>query len=107
MTGWGLGMTGWGLGMTGWGAGMTKGDDPFSVGAQHDVPREITLFPNGHVKPCPYGKYKTSLVAFPVNGRHAMPLREIQDLAGEPEKVLDCGQIALAGMDEPGMDDGS
>mgnify|MGYP001195828106 CR=1 FL=1 len=73
---------------------MTKGDDPFSVGAQHDVPREITRFPKGHVKPCPYGTYvevdapsgdvghvkpcpygtcETSLVAFPVNGCHAVP----------------------------------
>ena len=55
MTGWGLGMTVWGLGMAVWGLGRTKGDDLFSVGAQHDVPREITRFPKGHVKPCPYG----------------------------------------------------
>ena len=36
--------------------------------------REITRFPIGHVKPCPYGTYETSLVTFPVNGRHAVPL---------------------------------
>ena len=52
-----VGMTGWGLGMMNWGLGMTKVGDPFSVGAQHDVPREITRFPKGHVKPCPYGTY--------------------------------------------------
>jgi len=84
-----VGMTDWRLGMTDWRLGMTKGDDPFSVGAQHDVPREITRFPKGHVKPCPYGTYvevdapsgdvghvkpcpygtcETSLVAFPANG---------------------------------------
>jgi len=74
MTGWGAGMTGWGAGMTDWRLGMTKGDHPFSVGAQHDVPREITRFPKGHVKPCPYGTYETSLVTFPVNGRQAVPL---------------------------------
>ncbi|KXK37567.1 MAG: hypothetical protein UZ16_OP3001001057 [Candidatus Hinthialibacteria bacterium OLB16] len=50
------------------------GDHPLSVGAQHDVPRAITRFPKGHVKPCPYGTFETSLVVFPVNGCHAVPL---------------------------------
>ncbi|MBV6483311.1 MAG: hypothetical protein DIKNOCCD_03082 [bacterium] len=62
--------------MTGWGLGMTKGDDPFSERAQHDVPREITHFPKGHVKPCPYGTIEASPVTLPVNGHHAVPLRE-------------------------------
>ncbi|MBV6481199.1 MAG: hypothetical protein DIKNOCCD_00916 [bacterium] len=68
------GKDGLGTGMTGWGLGRTKGDDLFSVGAQHDVPREITRFPKGHVKPCPYGTYEISLGTFPVNGRQAVPL---------------------------------
>ncbi len=53
---------------------MTKGDHSFSVGVQHDVPREITHFPKGHVKPCPYGTYESSLVTLPANGHHAVPL---------------------------------
>ncbi|MBV6480726.1 MAG: hypothetical protein DIKNOCCD_00434 [bacterium] len=45
-------------------------------------PWSLTRFPKGHVKPCPYGTYETSLVVFPVNGCHAVPLRDIRDLAG-------------------------
>ncbi len=67
------GKDGLGDGNVGLGGGRTKGDHPFSVGAQHDVPREITRFPKGHVKPCPYGTCETALVAFPVNGCHAEP----------------------------------
>ncbi len=78
-----VGMTRGRVGMTAWGLGRTKGDDLFSVGAQHDVPREITRFPKGHVKPCPYGTYEISLGTFPVNGRQAVPLRDIRDLAGD------------------------
>ena len=92
--------------MTGWGLGMTKGDDPFSVGAQHDVPREITRFPKGHVMPCPYGTYVEVDAPSGDVGPHAVPMREIQDLAGEPGKVLDCGQIALSGRVYSGIENG-
>ena len=62
-----VGKTGWGVGMTYWRGGN---DILGGQGGQ----REITRFPIGHVKPCPYGTYETSLVMFPVNGRQAVPL---------------------------------
>ncbi len=37
-------------------------------------PWSLTRFPKGHVKPCPYGTFETSLVVFPVNGCQAVPL---------------------------------
>ena len=62
------------------------GDHPLSVGAQHDVPRAITRFPKGHVKPCPYGTFETSLVVFPVNGCHPYlpPLNRHPRESGDP-----------------------
>ncbi|GMV66134.1 MAG: hypothetical protein AMXMBFR75_19300 [Candidatus Hinthialibacteria bacterium] len=55
-------MTGLGLVMTGlgWQGGQ----------------REITRFPKGHVKPCPYGTCGTLLGTFPVKGRQAVPLQK-------------------------------
>ncbi len=83
--------------MTGGGLGMTKGDDPFSVRAQHDVPREITRFPKGHVKPCPYGTFETSLVMLPANGHQAVPLRDNRGLAGDaPGQRSSCRAAARA-----------